>query len=149
MWSNSLLFFIFLAVWWPKWGICDSHTHTCRSQLHSNLFTTATPFWEKSPLFELWRIQNVKGVPDKEHVFSHLKWAISSRVNVKEGFGECSPSTSSSLLWGLLLFKTAKTSMQVYLKDEGIFWMVFWGRIIRSWARISAVRHFELCFLSW
>lgn len=26
-----------------------------------------------------------------------------------------------SLLWGLLFFKTAKTSMQVYLKDEGIF----------------------------
>lgn len=46
-------------------------------------------------------------MPDKEHVFSHLQRAI-SRVNVKEGFGKCSPSTSFSLLWGLLLFKTAK-----------------------------------------
>lgn len=90
-----------------------------------------------------------KGVPDKEHVFIRLKWAISSRVNVKEGFGECAPFTSFSVLWGLRLFKTAKTSMQVYLKDEGIFWMVFWGCIIWSWVRISAVRHFELCFLSW
>jgi len=67
------------------------------------------------------RNSECKDGPDKEHVFSHLKWAISSRVNVKEGFGECAPFTSFSLLWGLLLFKMVKTSMQVYLKDEGIF----------------------------
>lgn len=50
--------------------------------------TTATPSWEESASFEL-RNSKCKGVPNKEHVFSHLKWAISSRVNVKEGFGEC------------------------------------------------------------
>lgn len=103
----------FLAAWWPYWGISDTLTlipaDLCCILMH---ITTAAASWGEECIiwtpYQLRRIPNVKGVPDKEHVFSHLKWAISSRVNVKEGFGECSPSTSFSLLWGLLLFKTAK-----------------------------------------
>lgn len=38
-------------------------------------------------------------------------------MNVKEGFGECSPFPSL----GITALSDGKTSMQVYLKDEGIF----------------------------
>lgn len=54
---------------------------------------------------------------------------------------------SSSPLRGLLL-KRVKTSMQVYFKDKDIFWMVFWGGIVWSRGRISAVRHYSV-FLFW
>lgn len=64
-------------------------------RLHSNVhYNSRGKKKKKSASFELKKNSKCKGVPDKEHVFSHLKWAISSRVNVKEGFGECSPSTS-------------------------------------------------------